>query len=434
MKATLQAYTIKKLSLEDYLYFVILLLAAAIPLPMIFTNVLTMLLLVLWGIKILQKPKTVNFYKNSWFWLFASLFFLSIIGLLHSDDIGKGLFNIEKTLSFLIFPLVFFDLNFLSEKILKNTIVTFALSLTLTAIGALAVAFTAYHYGDGKTPAYDLFSYHTLSEGVGLHAMYMSSYVCFAIFGLVYYIYFDGSFLQNRRKLGMFWVFFLSTFLILLSTRILLLTFFLLSFISILLYMSKGKEYIKSGLSVMGLGLFMFILVFFSPRNRERIHEAIDFSDSIDLSSKNSMDKTWGGRALRIAIWQCAWDIIKEKPLIGVGNGDAQAALQQSYKDNNFDFAAYHNSYNAHSQYVQHTVTFGVFGLLVLLANLLIPFWASLRAKNILYLYFLSIIMIGALTEVILARNKGIVFYAFFMALLGSHFQLNIRPWLKTFR
>jgi O-antigen ligase len=59
---------------------------------------------------------------------------------------------------------------------------------------------------------------------------------------------------------------------------------------------------------------------------RQKFTEAFSFKDSIPLNQNTdqSLGRNWGGRALRVAIWQCAWDVVREHPLVGVGLGDVQ--------------------------------------------------------------------------------------------------------------
>ena len=80
----------------------------------------------------------------------------------------------------------------------------------------------------------------------------------------------------------------------------------------------------------------------------------------IHLDQDSSLGRSWGGGVLRLAIWQCAFDIVREYPIIGVGTGDSQQALQDSYEKRKFYFASRYNKYNAHNQYIQQMVTHGI--------------------------------------------------------------------------
>ena len=57
-------------------------------------------------------------------------------------------------------------------------------------------------------------------------------------------------------------------------------------------------------------------------------------------------------------------------------------------------------------------------GFLTLLASLLFPAWFAFRQKELLYLLFLALVSFHFLVESMLAKQAGIVFYAFFNTLL----------------
>jgi O-antigen ligase len=168
---------------------------------------------------------------------------------------------------------------------------------------------------------------------------------------------------------------------------------------------------------ILATGAFLYL----NPVTRMKINEAFDPNSVIQLDSDQSMERTWGGKALRVAIWKCAWDVVKLNPVWGVGTGDVQDNLQESYRINKFDFAYLYNSYNAHNQFLETMLALGVIGLLLLLCSFILPLQWAFKNQNGLYLIFIIFIAANCLTESLFERQKGIVFYAFFNALFLNY-------------
>jgi O-antigen ligase len=138
------------------------------------------------------------------------------------------------------------------------------------------------------------------------------------------------------------------------------------------------------------------------------------------LDQDSSLGKRWGGKALRLAIWKCSADIIKHHWLFGVGTGDVQDSLQQSYENRKFYFASRYNRYNAHNQYIQIALATGVVGLLLLLSCIIYPIWCyKKRFRGNLYLLFILIFAFICFSESILEASKGIIWYSFFNSIFA---------------
>ena len=122
--------------------------------------------------------------------------------------------------------------------------------------------------------------------------------------------------------------------------------------------------------------------------------------------------------------WKCAWNVIKENWFLGVGTGDGQEELQLQYKRINFDIA-FNEEYNTHNQYLQTWLGLGLVGLLLLISCLIFPAISAFQRKNYLYMSFLMLFSICCITESMLCRQNGIVFYAFFNSIFAFHFKQN---------
>ena len=196
----------------------------------------------------------------------------------------------------------------------------------------------------------------------------------------------------------------------------------MLLFFLVLIYFFKTN--FRKSYKVAALSLIAFLVMaigMVTPKLRQQWNEikTISKQQMIQLDQDSSLGRSWGGGVLRLAIWQCAIDVIAEHPLAGVGTGDSQQALQDSYEKRKFYFASRYNKYNAHNQYIQQMVTHGVAGLLLLLACIGTGLYYSLKSGNELALFFWVSFAIACCTESMLEINKGIVWFSFFGSLLS---------------
>lgn len=113
---------------------------------------------------------------------------------------------------------------------------------------------------------------------------------------------------------------------------------------------------------------------------------------------------------------QCAIEIFKEHPLIGVGTGSVQPYLNECYKEKNYWGFKHH--FNSHNEYLEELARHGLFGLAALLIYFFYPVVLSIRSRDFFYLGFLLTIIICSFTENIFSRQIGVVFFAFFNTIL----------------
>ena len=107
---------------------------------------------------------------------------------------------------------------------------------------------------------------------------------------------------------------------------------------------------------------------------------------------------------------------IKQNWIFGVGPANVQKELDNcysayTYRNQYDDFNK--KTYNTHNQYFDVLLKFGIFGLLFFIVFL---FW-GINYKSEYYYIFLLLIFFSMLTENILNRQVGIVFFNFFNCL-----------------
>ena len=107
--------------------------------------------------------------------------------------------------------------------------------------------------------------------------------------------------------------------------------------------------------------------------------------------------------------------------MLGVGVGDSQSELNKCY-ENKIGAKIYKwMDYNTHNQYLFFLVSTGIGGLLLFLISIYIHLKKSITSRQAMYFYFSIIIILISMTENILVRSDGLMFYAFF----GNLFLFN---------
>jgi len=344
--------------------------------------------------------------------LFASSFLVCLPGYFWSTNTDQAAFELEKKLSLLVLPIFFGCAVRLTDEEVKKILACFVVGCVV----ALMICVVRGSLLWRETGDSSHFFYHALSQGVGMHAAYLSLYLLLSLV-IVFNLFPGERFLQisrSKRILVILCVLWLLLGILLLASRMqqLILLMGMMGYVAYRLSGTYGW-----GISmVAGAGAMIVVLVALLaiPVNRERFKQAINYGNNYSISSQ------WGEMQMRPLMWTCAWQTIQANPWIGVGLGDGQDVLQACYEERKFGTLTYlpDARYNAHNQAMETTIQLGVVGLLVLVISVAAPVVAALRDRNYLYLLFMLIFFLSCLTESMLQRQSGIVFFAFFNSLL----------------
>lgn len=384
------------------------------------TSVLSILLFVYWAI---FAKKDFNKGRVKWILLFTSIYILAIIGSFYSRNTNEALFKLQQQSALALYPLVFGTAVAFTPAAYHRILTSFAWftlagCLFCLGYGLMNLALTGSPemlYGYKMVVLKDMSPFM-----LGLYCLLSVVYLLTAIY--------KGAYTYGRqRNINVALLLFLSLFLFVLGNRNVLFSWSLVVIFFYLRRMAKGTFRI---ISITILVALFAAAVAFNPSLRQQVRDLTDFSTSntIQLDADKSLGRDWGGKALRVAIWQCSIDIMKEHWLTGVGTGDVQDSLQAAYERRKFYFASRYNTYNAHNQFVQETLAYGIAGFILFAACLLLPlFWYPPNPERQLYGLFILSIFIICLTESILEISKGIVFYSLFNSIFAF-----VRPPLIT--
>lgn len=383
-------------------------------------NSLIMLLGLFWIFSGDFKNRLIKTIKNPIFVPIITFFILNLVGLLWSNNLNAGFYNVEKRLTLLIFPFIIGGLHF-ERKNLDRIYLTFiAICLVVTIIG---LGYSFLRYLEFNDPAY-FYSDH-LFDAFGYQGVYFGIYSNLSLLFLAYFALGKPSISIRRRIIIPTFLFFVVvTFLSAGRTSILALIICVLLYIAFLIVRKKQYK-LGVGISVTLL-LLIVVGIFLFPNTVQRFKSVTSFEFEYDNPNpvnqfRGELKKeNWNGLTLRLALWSCGFDIIKQHQMIGVGTGDYKDELQKVFKIKKFHYAAERN-YDVHNQYLEAIIMWGWIGFLFFLFGLFYPAYLALNHGNYLYVLFVVIFLLAFLTESVLDRYIGIVLFGLLNSLLGFH-------------
>lgn len=345
--------------------------------------------------------------KNKWFLVMVSFLLLHIISAVLSDNRKEAATAIEIKLSFLAFPYFFFLFR-LSEFTIKKLITAFVSGCMFALIACLIRA-TWLNTSTGENYFYyNRFSYF-------MHVGYFSMYMLFAIvlLFLVYPVWFAKDHWINPIRYSLSVLFGVGIFIC--SSKIGIIA---LLIVLLLLPLIKFKDVItikRLGIGLIALTAFVILMYNVLPTPFQRL------SNAFNTASSETIDKTSSeSTAVRILIWGESMEIIKNNFWFGVGVGDANDVLQNSYKEHGLTGALEHNL-NTHNQFFQTFVGLGLPGFLILLTLTIGTMIYGFVKKNLVLVLFSVIIVLNFLVESMLQTQAGNLFYVCFLCLLLNY-------------
>ena len=179
----------------------------------------------------------------------------------------------------------------------------------------------------------------------------------------------------------------------------------------------------KKNILLLLAGMALFAVVFFNTNlAQNRIHQA---EQDIHVFSVNRNADTSVG--VRFQLWQAAWIMIQEHPLIGVGSGEHYKAALQDMVDRKV-LPTYYNGAHSHNEILYSTATMGILGCLAILLTYLVPgyyFGRNLlhpdrqtRAAAAMGISVCAGFMIFGLVDVLFKYKETEVFYCISCAVL----------------
>jgi len=340
--------------------------------------------------------KKKNFKENTGnFFVVSSLFFVSIIGLAYTSNFDQAMSNLKSP--FLIFPLIIFTVGPLTLKETGKLLDLFSTATILASLLGLGKALWFHYNGLGE-----YFYYLDFAKVLNKHTTYFSLFVCISLINIAYGVSLKNGFRNIYRLVA---IAFLVFVLYLLSSKVsiicLILTL-LISTVGTLIRKNTAQDKMQL---VRILILFILPIMFLTPNLKERI-----FREKASNLGE------------RILLWNAIMDNYLEHNLIfGAGTGDGHKGLVDSYKEIHYDIAA-RDHYNAHNQYLEQLLFYGILGLILLVVLLLYTFHVLISKGQPLFFLIFFCFLLYMFSESILERHSGLVLFSFLTSIFLSTF------------
>lgn len=374
------------------------------------TTVLSLVLFITW-ILFSKKNFDLSSVKIKLVILFASLYLIYIVGLIYTKNVWQNASAFEAKSAIFIFPLIFGTTTILNRPLLEKITTHFLIATTIAC--AAAVSNVIYNYCRPGDP--QLLTGESALFFTGFRPFLMGLY-CLTAISVAFEKINAGA---KIKSIFFACIVLFSIIIFLLSIRMIIVGWFALVLYYTLMFANTRKQKLLAA-SIPILTVIIASIAISSVRNQWKEFFDRTGRSQIVLDQDSSLGKNWGGKALRVAIWKCSADILKDHWFIGVGTGDVQQSLQQAYENRKFYFASRYNRYNAHNQYIQISLATGLPGLIILLSCIIYPlrhYQKKFLSKQ--YLIFIVLFAFICFSESVLEANKGVVWYSFFNSIFA---------------
>lgn len=334
------------------------------------------------------------FKKRKYFILsFSALYLLNLFGLLYTNNMDAGLFQLEVQLSLFLVPFVVLTSNVINTYTLPEVLKTYVIGTALAFLFCLIYASLSF-YREANPIA---FFYTHLSYF--MHAGYFSMYINLSISVLILLI-FHG----KNKVLWLHYIllsFFIVSIYLLSSRTAMIVTTILVSYGILYLVFPKLKW--KASFFGLVSSTFLAAFIIYGTINLVNVNRMGNLSQ--ETQNENS---SFGSR---LAMWKYSIQEIKESLWVGYGTGDAKDVVQERFRNENLEYAVEHNL-NVHNEFMQVMLNFGIFGLLALIIPMLWPLYFVQKKGNFLYVLFIGNVALNFMTESALETQAGVIWYA----------------------
>jgi O-antigen ligase len=372
-----------------------------------------LIILVLASLYELLITKTASFNLNNRFskkslFVLTIPFSLAILGLIFTTNYGKAFEDIGRLLPFILLPVLLICVSGeRKEKLNKLVLLGFIVGLLIR------FALDFYESAQGYFHDYNIqiFFYSYLDADTNILAI-------ITMFGVLYLLDFLTSTSRISVKKNVIihcLILFLSLYILLLQSRIVIVFFFTGL---VLLFLLKWKKNRKWSILITAVfsGLLMLIPSFQGrfqvvAAESQKINTTIEVSasDTIPIENLPCMSST----QLRYNSLKTSWKIAKKNPIFGVGTGDWRDELVKEYIDSDMPCNA-HEKTAPHNQYMRTLLKYGFVGLLIYFGYIFQLFKVYRKRFRFGQLPFLITLIFCGLGYDLIDVGSSAPFFAFF--------------------
>jgi O-antigen ligase len=370
---------------------------------------------------------------------------MELFGTLYTD--AAGVAGIEKKVFFVLLPVALATCQI--KLTIKNIYLIFYCFVASCLIGTVICLANAWYQitlltegtplailsyldasaykslNSGASEGWLSFSYISLASGIGIHPTYFSLYLAFAITFLLFRLD-DGR--AWWRIVSWFLIGYFSFFIVLLSSRIIIVG--MLAIFTIAIFQAlRSKQTWSKALRLLIIVSLSGSLLYLNPVSRYRNLQEIPFASLHIQSNNNYINST----EIRASLWWLGLKASERVNIIwGTGTDDVYEAMKQVSDDYHVTNSL--ESYDPHNQFLFTLIGSGIIGLALLVALMAFSLFHALVSHDYLYATFIFLFVLLCITETALQLQKGIVFFAIFFSLLAfkKRTSVPIAPTLNT--
>ncbi|WGD35764.1 O-antigen ligase family protein [Olleya sp. YS] len=351
-------------------------------------------------IKIGCKPLLVN----------CLFYLLLVVSILYSPLKSTGADFLIRQIGLLLMPIILIYAIKIPNRLIKYMTIVFIGSNILVVIYFIVKLNLIQDFINQPSAFFNTSYFIEISNSLDYkdwHATYIAINNLLACVFLANYITKPKAI--QYKVLAVFLIGFFLVFSLILNSRII----FLLNLLIIPFFLFFKIKTVRFKVITLISMLLLFFLLFKVSNNNKlgRI-----FEHPVQYYVSNFSAKTVLG--VRYQVQKCSVELISRSPLLGYGIGYEKSLLTDyCFEVKNFQ-NKYLKSYTSHNVYLSTMFSAGIFALLALLYMLFNNLVLGIKQRDLTYVSFLIIFILGFLTENYLIRLNGILLFAF----LNSYF------------
>lgn len=384
-------------------------------------NSMTIILLIVFWLSDLNKNIT-GILKDKYLYIMLIFFGVSLYGIVISENTKYAIKLAQRALPFLTLPLIFHSLK--TVKIKRDYIKLGFVIATILAIIYCQVnnllywrwvnSFSTNDFSFLQYFTHSWFTYAIVTKYIDLQPSFFSLFILTSTAFILDFLIFDSRRKRKHNIIGALIIVFFTIFMIQLSSRIGIIVYALL--LGYYFFKLPIKNYYK--IIIVVISGITFVVLLMNSRFFDRITEL----QSMFEEKKDEGDNSINVKKIRVVAFNA---FISQEPkdiLLGQGTGDAQHYLDTFYDQNIINANVSEEvkkqwkvkGLHYHNQFIQNFGETGVLGFVVLVLMLVLSLKKAYRSKYRLHYLFILMCFLFFLSDSVLMRHKGLVFFVFF--------------------
>lgn len=357
----------------------------------------------------ISEKKFLRFSSFVMLWMML-FYLLHATGMLYTENYSYGGLDLQIKLSFLLMPLLVDQIP-LPASAFRRLTRSFIAGCTLFSLVLLMNALLEYSIWHNRS------SFFYTDFGSLQHVAYLTLYINCSLFFLAdEFFRLPGSRLRNRYLL-VIWMIFLVVIITLLASR----TAQMATLVSLCLYLfllRRKKSSVASSLIFSGATAVAMILIFLLiSGNMNRFDEPVAPAVAANANNINVSESSTIQHNVRFEVWKNTLKVYSQHPFLGVGTGDIKEALNHQYEVAGFHEGLEFNL-SPHNQFLHTLLLLGIPGIITLLLIFGLAARNAIIHHNIIIPVLLIAVFINCMTEGILEKQAGVLFFTFFLVIL----------------